>query len=177
MTDTILEQLTDTDSALAQLIELAIGNEPWRRERRDARGEWTRSGRAPGTPSTGRAFKPRADPNMSVVNTKALTRQAQTNRQAAAEAVAAKISEQKARAALEEARRELEKTRQELEETARTEENAKHRTKLAIHALLVTAGAILAAVMVHFDVSPVLASFGAAMPLLTTELVDWRKKL
>ena len=119
----------------------------------------------------------RRSASMTVGTARPLMQQAQANRTGAQTAVAQRVAEEKARQALDAARQELDKTRKELEENARSAENQKHRTKLAVHALLVTAGAILAAIMAHYDISPVLAAFAGAGPLLGIELTDWRKKL
>jgi hypothetical protein len=160
--------LADAEGIIGQLIDLAR-SPSWVNEKRDSQGQWARGGNAArrATISGGTAH------GMTAVT----MRQAQANRQSAQAAVAERIAEDKARKALDVARRELEAARKELEDNERTKENAKHRAKLASHALLVLGGALLAAILAHFDVSPVLAGLSTAMPLLATELTDWKKKL
>lgn len=176
MTSTIMEQLdlsADTSGLLAQIMELAVGNEAWRKERRDAHGQWTRGSAATAVAKRTALATGRPSAGMQRVS----ARRAVQNRQAAQTAVAERIAEDKARKALDDAKAEVERVTRELQQQASTEETKKHRVKLAVHAVLIAAGALLAAVLAHYDVSPVLASLTAAMPLLATELTDWRKKL
>jgi hypothetical protein len=170
--DTIVDQLdlSGTEGIIGQLIDLAGRTPAWVHEKRDAHGQWARG-------SGGPMASARRSASMTVGTARPLMQQAQANRAGAQTAVAQRVAEEKARQALDAARQELDKTRKELEENARSAENQKHRTKLAVHALLVTAGAILAAIMAHYDISPVLAAFAGAGPLLGIELTDWRKKL
>lgn len=161
--------LAEAEGIVGQLIELAR-TPGWVGEKRDSHGQWTGGG---GAVARRTMVSGGTSHGMSAVT----MRQAQANRQSAQAAVAERIAEDQARKALDVARQELNAARKELEETERTKDNAKHRSKLASHALLVLGGALLAAILAHFDVSPVLAGLSTAMPLLTTELVDWRKKL
>jgi hypothetical protein len=169
-----LDMAGDASSIIGQLLDLAH-TEAWRREARGPGGQWTSS-----SGSTARrswADGPRGNPNLQAGMARHAQHQAMQNRQAAQNSVAERIAEEKARKALEEARAEVSRATRELKETAKTEETQKHRTKLAVHALLVVGGALLAAVLAHFDVSPVLAAMSTAFPLLAAELTDWKKKL
>jgi hypothetical protein len=56
-------------------------------------------------------------------------------------------------------------------------EDRKHRVKLAVHAGLVVAGALLALVLHQTGSPEALSAFGASAPLLVQELIDWAKKL
>lgn len=156
----------DGEGILGQLVELA-GSEAWRHERRGAHGQWTGGG----------GMSARSNPAMSVGHARRVQQQARANRESAQTAVASRLAEEHARKALEDAKAEVERVTQQLKDEAKTEENARHRTKLAVHAVLIIAGAVIAAILAHFDVSPVVAAFAGAMPLLGTELTDWKKKL
>jgi hypothetical protein len=164
--DTITDQLdlasADPANILGQVLELAASG-AWQHERRGPDGKWIGSAQR--------------NPNTSVMQSRALHRAVTANRMSAQQQVAAKVAEDKAHQALEEARAEVERVAAELKQEEQNEENRKHRIKLAVHAALILGGAILAALMAHFDVSPVLASFAGAMPILTMELADWKKKL
>lgn len=165
--------LAGADGILGQLIELA-GNEAWRHERRGPHGEWVRGASAPPTRRGG--VRSTAS-TVASSQRRVMQGHVVRSQQQAAAAIAEKVAEEKARRALEEARAEVERVTRQLREEAKTEETQKHRTKLALHGVLIMAGAFLAAIMAHFDVSPVLAAFAGSVPYLLTELTDWRKKL
>lgn len=66
---------------------------------------------------------------------------------------------------------------EQLQAAKAAEEDQKHRVKLALHALVIAAGAALAMVLAKMDLSPAIDALGAAAPLLIQELIDWKKKL
>jgi len=160
--------LADAEGITGQLIDLSR-TPAWVNEKRAADGQWTRGGTSPAR----RAMVGGASHSTSSV----AIRQAQANRQAATTAVAERVAEVQARKALEDAKAEVEKVAEQLKQEAKDAEDRKHRVKLAVHALLVVGGAILAAILAHYDVSPAIAALSGAFPLLAIELTDWRKKL
>jgi hypothetical protein len=162
-----LAEAGDGEGILGQLIELA-GNEAWRREHRGPHGQWT--GGSGGSAAFRRSATP---PAMARVT----QRRAAANRAQAQQAVADRLAEEHARKALEDAKAEVERVTTQLRQEATSEEERKHRVKLAVHAVLIIGGAILAAILAGIGAAPVLAAFAAAGPLLATELTDWRKKL
>jgi hypothetical protein len=167
-----LDLTADVTGLLGQLIDLSVGNEAWRKEKRDAHGQWTR-GAGTGPSRSAVAHTGRVDTTQRRILQQRVVRQ----RQEASAQVAERIAEDKARKALEEARAEVERVTKQLKEEAKTESNAAHRVKLAIHALIWIAGGIAAALMAHLGVDPTLAGFASAIPVLGVELVDWKKKL
>ena len=186
----ITDQIMMDGTITVQLIELA-GSEAWRHEKRGPHGEWV-SGSGGSTPRTPTAFRSRThSPSPSPRRTptgprlhstpagmaRPLQQAAAQNRAAAHEAVAARISEEKARQALDEAKAEVEKVTAQLKTEAKSEETAKHRVKLALHALLIMAAAALTALMAHFGMNEIAAAFAGATPYLAIELTDWKKKL
>lgn len=164
--------LANDGGLVGQLLDLSVGNEAWRREKRNAHGQWT-SGGAASSVAKRMAIAQARSPGME----RTTFRRVQANRAAAQQQIASRLAEEHARRALEEAKAEVQRVTSELQQTAQTEEQRKHRVKLAVHACLIIGGAILAAILAHFDVSPVVAAFAGAMPLLGTELTDWKKKL
>lgn len=170
--DGILGQLDLAGGLIGQLLDFAVGNEAWRKEKRNAHGQWTRGG-ASGAVAKRMATAQLMNPGMQ----RTTMHRVQANRAAAQQAVASRLAEEHARRALDEAKSEVERVTRELQEQAHTEEQRKHRVKLAVHAVLVIGGAVLAAIMAHYDISPVVAAFAGAMPLLGMELTDWKKKL
>lgn len=173
--DTILDQmgLSEAEGVVGQLIELAR-TPAWVNEKRDAHGQWTRGG---GGTGPGRPRMAVAAGSVGVAQRRMLQQRVVQQRHEATAAVAERISQEHAQRALDEARAEVERVANQLKDEQRTAENAKHRAKLALHAVLILGGGILAAVLAHFDISPVLAGMASTLPLLATELTDWRKKL
>lgn len=174
-------ELTGTDTIVGQLLDLA--GEAWRHERRGPGGQWVRTPggdiRSPGgtvrTPggTLRRSMTPGASPQQRARR----VQQIQRRHEQAQTAVAERLAEEKARQALEEAKNEVEKVSEQLKEESKTEEQRKHRMKLALHAITVLGGALLAAVLAHFDVSPVIAGMSSGLPLIIQELVDFKKYL
>lgn len=165
----VLSVLNEVDSA----IELADSG-AWRHEARGRHGEWT---------GGGSSFVARQARQQRRARENALIRASQAapvdieQLRAEHRAVADEVARNHAEHVMAQAKEEIDATAKRLQEAKEQQEHQSHRVKLAVHMLVIAAGAILAASLAAIAAPAVLAALGAGLPLAVQELVDWKKKL
>ena len=157
------------------VIELS---DAWRHELRGPHGEWARGGGRGGTTFVERQARQqrRARENALIKAAKVAPVDIEQLRQEH-RAMANEVARNHAEHVMAQAQEEIAKSAQMLQKAQEQKERQSHRVKLAVHMLVIAAGAVLAAVLASMAAPAVLAALGAGIPLAVQELVDWKKKL